>query len=97
MSDINRVNGFLRAIPVDYLSPRASERFRSATGTTHVNLPVDDVEVSDLGSVLARLAETPGVRVGKIARIRAEIAAGAYESPEKIDATVDRLLGELAR
>ena len=96
MSDINRVNGFLRVIPVDYLSPRASERLRAASSAALTESPVDDVEVSDLGSALARLAETSGVRVGRIARIRVEIEAGTYETAQKLDATVDRLLGELA-
>jgi hypothetical protein len=32
------------------------------------------------------------VRVGLVARVRREIAAGAYETPEKWEAAFDRLL-----
>lgn len=97
MSDINRVGEFLRAIPVDYLSPRASGRFRAERSTALADAPVDGLEVSDLGTALSRMSEAPAVRVSRIAKIRAAIAADTYETANKIDATVERLLGELSR
>src|SRR5688572_24224463 len=97
MSEINRVGEFLRAIPVDYLSPRASVRFRGAEDTALADQTVDNLELSDLGSALSRMSESPAVRVGRIAKIRAAIEAGAYETANKIDGTVERLLSELSR
>jgi anti-sigma28 factor (negative regulator of flagellin synthesis) len=44
----------------------------------------------------ARIPEHGEVRWELVARIRAEIATGTFETPERIEATVDALLEELA-
>ena len=97
MSDINRVNGFMQALPVDYAAPRSSNRFRDAASTALADSPVDDVELSDLGAALGQLSDAPGVRVGRIAKIRAAIMAGTYENNHKLGVVVDKLLDELLR
>ena len=39
--------------------------------------------------------ETPGVRTELIQRVRAEIQAGTYETPQKLQVAIDRLLEDL--
>lgn len=56
----------------------------------------DRVEVSSVARYLARLQEMPQVRTELIERVREEIAAGHYESPEKIAAAVDNMIEDLA-
>jgi len=51
----------------------------------------DRVELS--GPSRARQAE--GVRGELVVRVREQIERGTYETPERIDGAVDRLLGEL--
>ena len=97
MSDLNGVNGVLRAVSVEYLPAPASERFRAGAGTVVVDPQADEVELSELGTALARMNQTSGGRIGKIARIRAAIADGSYEIAPKLDKVVDRLLDELTR
>ena len=36
-----------------------------------------------------------GIRVGLVARVRQEIADGTYDTPEKLEAALDRLIGRL--
>lgn len=60
----------------------------------------DDVKISDAARQMETTAVTQeplsqGVRLDLINRVRAEIAAGTYDSPEKMDVAVDRLLGRL--
>ena len=40
---------------------------------------------------------TEGIRHDLVARVRAEIASGAYETEEKLRLAMDRLLGDLSR
>ena len=65
----------------------------------HGQMPVDGitdvVEISTAAILAAKVHELPGVRVDLVERIKGEIAAGTYETPERIDATVDRLMEEL--
>lgn len=55
----------------------------------------DQVEVSSLARQLSRLTSDEPVRQDLIDRVRSEIEAGNYETPDKIDAAVDGLLREL--
>ncbi len=56
---------------------------------------IDHVEISELAQRLSVMGDASGIRREKVAAIREEIAAGNYETPEKIDVTVDRLLSVL--
>ncbi|MBM3953916.1 MAG: flagellar biosynthesis anti-sigma factor FlgM [Planctomycetaceae bacterium] len=57
-------------------------------GAVHdsVTLSVDGVRAAESAS---------DIRFDRVAAIRAEIAAGVYETPEKLDAALDRLLDRL--
>lgn len=55
----------------------------------------DRVEVSDLAQSLARLNQEPPVRQELIDRVRAEIDAGTYETPQRVAGAVERILGEI--
>lgn len=55
----------------------------------------DVVEISTAAALAAKVHEIPDVRADLVARVKQEIKAGAYETPEKIDITVERLLDDL--
>ena len=55
----------------------------------------DVVEISLAAQLTAKLHELPGVRADLVARVKDEIAAGTYETQEKLDIAVDRLLKDL--
>lgn len=55
----------------------------------------DQLDISPAGEAAASAAETGGMRDELVARVRSQIAAGTYETPEKIDAALDRLLDEI--
>lgn len=49
----------------------------------------------DISAEASRAADAGEVRTDKVAALRAQIANGAYETPEKLDAALDRLLDEI--
>jgi hypothetical protein len=57
---------------------------------------IDRVDLSDEGIRLSRAASEQDARIARRAQIVADIAAGTYITPHKIDVTVDRLLDILA-
>jgi negative regulator of flagellin synthesis FlgM len=63
---------------------------RSASGPGRTQ-GADEVNISAAGEAAAQAAEG-GVRADLVARVREQIAAGTYESAEKLDAAVERLL-----
>lgn len=61
----------------------------SAAGTA------DMLDISAAAEAAIRDIENGEIRSDLVARVRKEIASGTYETPEKLDAALDRLLDEL--
>ncbi len=64
--------------------------------------PVDQLDLSSATSGVNRLDTTAPIagggeiRIDRVAEIRRQIADGSYETPEKLDAALDRLLDQFA-
>jgi negative regulator of flagellin synthesis FlgM len=56
-----------------------------------------EVEISSLGRMLDDASRTPGVREQRLAQIKAAIEAGTYETPEKLQLALDRMLDQIGR
>ncbi|HEY0009131.1 MAG TPA: flagellar biosynthesis anti-sigma factor FlgM [Tepidisphaeraceae bacterium] len=54
----------------------------------------DRVELGNVQGYLSQL-KTNDIRVDKVEQIKAAIASGAYETDDKLNATVDKLLDEV--
>ena len=57
--------------------------------------PVDQVQISEEARLKSLLAKIPDVRQAEVDRVQAEIKGGTYETGEKIDVAIERLLDEL--
>ena len=71
--------------------PRAKSPAAPADSTSRPQ-SIDKVEIS---AEAASAADAGEIRAGRVAEIRAQIAKGSYETPEKLDAALDRLLDEI--
>lgn len=56
----------------------------------------DRVEISPAAEEAIRLAESGQIRQDLVNSIRAQIAAGTYETPAKLEAALERMLDEFA-
>ena len=56
----------------------------------------DEISISPEADLLSRIHELPEIRQERVDEIRAELAAGTYETDEKLDVAVSRLLDEFA-
>ncbi len=91
MSDISGINGnqpINRTAGVK-ITPRTP-----IDQPASVDRLADRVEISNVSPLLAKL-RINDIRTDKVADIKAQIEAGKYESPDKIDAAVNALLDEL--
>ena len=61
-----------------------------------VSAPADQIEISPAAEAAIQAAEGGEIRADLVARVRSEIAAGTYESPEKLDGALNRLLDEIS-
>lgn len=56
----------------------------------------DRLDISDAGRIADRMAEIPDIRAERVQAIRAAIVDGTYETSDKLNTAVDRLLDEIA-
>ena len=55
----------------------------------------DELTLSDAGQMIDRVKETPDIRQDRVDSIRAQIEAGTYETDEKLEIALSRLLDEI--
>ena len=82
MSPINR--------PETVPGPRESQA--AGPGT-----PRDEVEISAVGKLLEDASHIPGIREQRLAEIKAAIEAGTYETPEKLELALHRMIEQLKK
>ena len=60
----------------------------------------DEVQFSDAGMKLSEAirseSSSAGIRFDLVNRVKAEIAAGTYDTPDKMDIAVDRMISRLS-
>ncbi len=89
------VRGLSSASPLSPVS-----RPESAAGLEKPNVsgavsPKDEVEISAVGKMLDDASRTPGIREQRLAEIKAAIEAGTYETPEKLEIALSRMMEQL--
>jgi negative regulator of flagellin synthesis FlgM len=57
---------------------------------------VDQLDISPEADFVAQARELPDIREDRVAALRAQIQAGTYETADKLDAALSRLLDEIA-
>lgn len=64
--------------------------------SNHSTQIADELEISDAGQYLSEIKQTPDIRADRVRAIQAEIASGAYETQDKLDLALERLLDEIS-
>jgi len=87
MADVNGINSST--------GPGAVQPLRTPVRPAASAKASDTVEISLAARLAMKVRELPDVRQDVVQRVKTEIADGTYETPERIDATVERLMNEL--
>ena len=81
--------------PQSITAPHTS-RVGGAYSAPHTSAPTDEVQISSVGQFLDRINDLPEIRAGRVEQLRQAIAQGSYDTDEKLDLALDRLLSEIA-
>ena len=55
----------------------------------------DEVSISDAAQQLEQIRQLPDIRQDRVDAIRSQIASGTYETADKMDVALSRLLDEI--
>lgn len=95
MMNVSSVGG---SGPIGKLEPRGTEGSREVGGpveSARVQRGEDRVELTGSSLYMAKLRELPEIRQDLVERIKAQIEAGTYETPDKVDGAIEAFLQEL--
>jgi negative regulator of flagellin synthesis FlgM len=86
----HNIQGPHRTIPTQESSFAAAARYAALQ---------DDIQFSDEAKRLSNFADnkssSSAIRFDLVNRIKTEIAAGTYDTPDKMDIAVDRMIGQM--
>jgi negative regulator of flagellin synthesis FlgM len=76
---------------------RAPHAVRSAQATERPEAPqiADEVDISEAARHMEQVRQLPDIREDRVEAVRRQIAAGTYETSDKLSAAIDRLLDEI--
>jgi negative regulator of flagellin synthesis FlgM len=74
--------------------PHFTQRTQSSQATS-ATPSADRVEISQAAEAAMKSTETGGVRHELVNQIRSQIAAGTYDTPDKMNAAVERMLDQI--
>jgi negative regulator of flagellin synthesis FlgM len=73
-----------------------TSRAAQPTSTSGASSTNDHLDISAAGQIAGRLADVPDIRADRVSEIRNAILQGTYETHDKLNTAVDRLLDEIA-
>ena len=76
-------------------SNKAPQRLQPAQADAVDNTPLDHVDISAEADFVSQVHDLPDIRADRVADIRTQIESGVYETDEKLDVAVSRLLDEI--
>jgi len=76
------------------ISAKKTGRTSSGRGAA-ASRSTDAVEISSMAQFMEKVSKLPEVRIEKIMRVKKQIEKGEYETEEKINIAIDRLLSEI--
>jgi anti-sigma28 factor (negative regulator of flagellin synthesis) len=102
MTDVTRIDTLELHRPIALAGQTRGVAMRTAAkedgrvGAAGVGMrAADELEVSELATYLSKLSAMPPVRTELVETVRRQIAAGTYDTPEKMDAAMEELLRDL--
>lgn len=88
------VNGVPSTTPPAAIQPTGKTAV-SVSGPVAAGPGPDVVEISTAARLAAKVHDVPPVREDLVARVKAEIAAGVYETPQRFEIAIDRLMEDI--
>lgn len=82
------------SVPISHVRPKANVEQLPPPGTMS---PRDEVDISSVGKLMNDASQTPGIRQERLAQIKAAIDAGTYDTTEKFELALSRLIEQVQR
>lgn len=82
--------------PQSISGPHRAAATQSPAAAAYSTRGADQLDISPQAELLSRMRDIPEIRVDRVMELREAIESGDYETPEKLDLALERLLDEIA-
>lgn len=90
---MSNINGVGQTGPLNHVYTRPAPKPVGDTQAT--TRPSDRVEIGDVKASMLSKLKANDIRADKVQDIRAQIEAGTYESDDKLNGAIDKLMDDL--
>jgi anti-sigma28 factor (negative regulator of flagellin synthesis) len=92
-----QINGPAHLHGAQAINPPHHNTRASRASEAHVSslAQVDQLDISHEADLVSRVRELPAIRQDRVDEIRAQITSGVYETDDKINGALERLLDEI--
>ena len=92
---MSNINGVGQTNPLNHVYNKPAVRPAADAQPPAATRPSDRVDLGDAKVALLSKLKANDIRADKVQDIRAQIEAGTYESGDKLDGAIDKLLDDL--
>ena len=89
-----QVSGVTQLHGAQAINAPHSARSSSLTGTSGSTIS-DQLDISPVGQLMDQMSQIPDIRQDRVSQLRAAIAAGTYETDDKLSSALNNLLDEI--
>ncbi len=94
--DVNGTSSISGSMPINKpIAPTQATTNKEAPAANPISSPKDELEISSAGRMLDEMTNESEMRAERLAQIKAAIDDGTYETDEKLDAALNRLLNQI--
>ena len=91
---VNGLGSVQNPFPIKPAQPPSPPPVQKSTETKPIATS-DELEISSTGKMLEHLNQAPEIRPERLAQIKAAIEAGEYETPEKLEIALKKMIAEV--
>ncbi|MCH9653743.1 MAG: flagellar biosynthesis anti-sigma factor FlgM [Planctomycetes bacterium] len=93
--DVNGTSSISGSLPINKQMNPIHTNNKEAPTSKPISSPQDELEISSAGRMLDEMTNNPEMRAERLAQIKAAIDDGTYETDEKLNAALNRLLNQI--
>lgn len=92
--DVNGISSISGSLPISKQAGPSNTNTNKTPDSKPISSPQDELEISSAGRMLDEMTNNSDMRAERLAQIKAAIDDGTYETDDKLEAALGRLLDQ---
>lgn len=94
--DVNGTSSISGSLPINKQNGPSNTNIKQTPASKPISSPQDELEISSAGRMLDEMTNNSDMRAERLAQIKAAIDDGTYDTDEKLEAALSRMLDQIS-